>query len=85
MVQVKANESILSVIGTLKVEGRAEVLDDRGAVIAYLIPAERDEDELYRKAALLFDPEEVRRRKEDHSPGYTTAEVLERLRSMDNS
>ena len=80
MIQVQANDAIQTVIGTLK--GRAEVLGDRGEVVGYLIPVDPEEDALYREAAQLFDRDRIRASKADSSPGYTTAEVLERLRSI---
>jgi hypothetical protein len=83
MVQVKANEAILSVIGTLKVRERAEVLDDRGAVIAYLIPVDSPEEQLRRKAFAEYDPEKARRRRESPEGGFTTEQVLLHLKSLD--
>jgi hypothetical protein len=82
MVQLKVDGAMTAVLGRAK--ERAEILDEQGTLLGYFEPVESAEDELYRKAALLFDPEEIRRRKADPSPGHTTAEVLERLRSMGN-
>ena len=78
MVQVKVNE-VTAVLGPLK--ERAEILDDHGMLIGHYEPVESSEDALYRKAASLFDPEEIRRRKQSAGPWLTTAEVFERLRS----
>jgi sulfur carrier protein ThiS len=40
------------------------------------------EDALYRKAAALFDPEEIRRRKASCEEGYTIEQVLQHLKSL---
>jgi hypothetical protein len=83
MVQVKASEAIQSVIGTLKGRERAEVLDDRGEVIAYLIPVDSPEEQLRRKAFAEYDPEKARRRRESREGGFTTEQVLVYLKSLD--
>ncbi len=82
MVQVKASEAVSALLGQIK--ERAELLDDRGTLFGYFVPVAVEEDELYRKAASLFDPEEIRRRKLEGGPGYTIDEVNERLRSAGN-
>ena len=83
MVQMKANEAIMAVLGTLK--GRAEILDEKGAVVAYLIPAESPEEQLRRKAFAEYDPERARRRRESPEGGFTTEQVLSHLKSLDIS
>jgi hypothetical protein len=80
MVQLRVDRATTAVLGQAK--ERSEILDDQGTLLGYFEPVENPEDELYRKAALLFDPEEIRRAKADDRPCYTTAEVLERLRSL---
>ncbi len=83
MIQVKASEEILAVLGTL--QGRAEILDHRGSVVAYLIPAESPEEQLRRKAFAAYNAEEWARRKamSEGGPRYTTEQVLEHLRSLE--
>ncbi|WP_435010954.1 hypothetical protein P12x_002244 [Tundrisphaera lichenicola] len=87
MVQVKANEAIMSVIGTLKVQERAEILDDRGMVVGYLISVDSPEDQLRRKAFAAYASGEYQRRKASSEGGkrYTTEQVLEHLRSLGTS
>jgi hypothetical protein len=80
MDQLRVDGAMTAVLGRAK--ERAEILDEQGTLLGYFEPVESPEDELYRKAALLFDPEEIRRAKADDRPGHTTAEVLERLRSL---
>jgi hypothetical protein len=82
MVQVKANEAILAVLGTLK--ERTEVIDDRGSVVGYFIPAESPDEQLRRKALADYSEEEYRNLKAASEGGerYTTEQVLERLRSL---
>jgi hypothetical protein len=65
-----------------RLKARAEIVDDRGTILGYFEPVDPDEEELYRKAALLFDREEIERSKAEDGPCRTTAEVLDRLRSM---
>ncbi len=83
MVQVRANESMRAAFGLIK--ERAEILNEDGTLLGYFEPVESEEDAAYRKAALLFDPEEVRKAKSAEGPWRTTAEVLERLHSLEKS
>jgi hypothetical protein len=81
MVQVKASEAVSAILN--QITERAELIDDRGVLLGYFEPA--NEDALYRKAASLFDPEEIRKRKLAVGPGYTIEEVKERLLAQGNS
>ena len=78
MVQVKADDAVLAILGPLR--ERAEILDDRGMLVGYFEPVEKEEDALYRKATSLFDPEDVRSSLLIDGPWKTTEEVLDRLR-----
>ena len=53
----------------------------RNALGALAARAEAEEA-LYRKAAALFDPEEIRRRKASCEEGYTIEQVLQHLKSL---
>jgi hypothetical protein len=77
MIQVKANEAVTSLLGSLK--ERAQILDDRGTLIGYFEPVPVNEDELYRRAAALFNAEDIQRSKTAEGPWFTTDEVLGRL------
>ncbi len=81
MIQLKADEAILTVLSTL--QGRAEVVDEKGKVVAYLIPAESPEEQLRRKAFAEYDPDRARRRRESPEGGFTTEQVLAHLKSLD--
>ncbi|HMC65637.1 MAG TPA: hypothetical protein VKI65_11925 [Gemmataceae bacterium] len=62
---------------------RTEIRDTQGRLLGLFIPhAERQAD--YSEVRKLFDPEEIKRRKEQegHLPGSTTAEVLQRLQAL---
>jgi len=83
MVQVKANGAISAFFGPIK--ERAEILDDQGALLGYFEPADDQEDALYRHAATLFDPDEVRESLAAEGQWSTTAEILDRLRSLGTS
>lgn len=79
MVQVKADGAMSAIFGPIR--ERAEVLDDRGTLIGYFEPVGDREDALYRHAATLFDPEEVRRGQLAEGPWLSTGELIDRLRS----
>jgi hypothetical protein len=81
MVQVQANEAMMSLLGSLK--ERAVVLDDKGSVVGYFIPAESPDEQLRRKAFAEYDPEKARRRRESPDGGFTTEQVLVYLKSLD--
>ena len=78
--KIQLDREMSETLGKLK--ERAEIVDERGTILGYFEPVDPEEEELYRRAALLFDPEEIRRAKADDRPCHTTAEVLDRLRSM---
>jgi hypothetical protein len=82
MVQVKADGVMSAIFGPIK--ERAEILDDNGALLGYFEPVGSEEDVLYRKAALLFDPKEVQRSTLADGVWKTTDEVLGRLNPQGN-
>ena len=83
MVQLRMDEAMTALIEPIK--ERAEVLDDRGTLLGYFIPAESPEERLRRKAFAEYDPERARRRRESPEGGFTTEQVLEHLKSLDLS
>ena len=64
-----------------------EVRDASGKLLGYFIPADSEgSEEDYAKARKLFDPEELKRRKERArgQTGRTLAQIMDRLRSHEN-
>jgi hypothetical protein len=61
----------------------AEIRDSDGNLLGYFTPAGREEAQLYAEAIAHLDPREMKRRKESGQPGYSTAQVLERLESRE--
>jgi hypothetical protein len=84
MIQLTANEATLAVLSQA-VNDLAEIRDTDGKVIGYFAPVALDDARLYADVAAHYDAAEMKRRKEDGSPGRTTAEVLERLQSLENT
>ncbi len=63
---------------------KAEIRDEHGTLLGYFTPFESIQDQLRREAFAKFDEESYRRYKEKiaNEPKYTTAQVLEHLRSL---
>jgi hypothetical protein len=66
-----------------KLDKPAEIRDEGGHVIGYFAPAGQPKSLLYLQAAAHFNPEEMQRRKNSGERGYSTAEVLEHLNSLE--
>ncbi len=67
--------------------GLTEVHDDDGRVIGWLLPGvPREHLRAYLKALAEYDPEEIRRRKDEArgERGYTLQEILQELQSTDS-
>ncbi len=64
-----------------------ELRDARGKILGHFTPAVSAEElAMYEKAKRLFDPAEIKRRKEaEHGRGHTTEEVLAYLKSLETS
>lgn len=61
-----------------------EIRDPGGKVLGHYTPVlSEEDDELYRQAAALFDPEEMERIAATETQGYTFDQVMEHLRSLD--
>jgi hypothetical protein len=80
MTQYRPDESTVMALGAIR--ERAEILDSQGKVIGYFEPVPRPEDELRKRAFENYDQERHRRLREAKGPTYTTAQVLEHLRSL---
>jgi hypothetical protein len=63
---------------------RTEIRDGEGRLIGIFTPAIEQRSAGYAEARKLFDPEEIRRRKErsQNDPGRTLDQIVERLRSL---
>jgi len=61
-----------------------EVRDPQGHIIGHYTPVvPPDKARMYEKVKGLFDLEEAERSAADPHPGYTTAQVLEHLRTLE--
>lgn len=67
----------------MNVHDNAALVDARGNVVGYFIP--QTEVEQYERTLKLFDLDEARRRLAAGGPTYTTAQVLEHLKSLGTS
>jgi hypothetical protein len=67
----------------LTLKGLTVIRDAGGEAIGYFSPACSDRSKAYSQAAAHFDADEMNRRKGQGEPGLTTAEVLERLKSLE--
>jgi hypothetical protein len=83
MVQVKLNDALNSLLGPIK--EKAQIINPDGTLFGYFEPAIEQEEAEYRKAALLFSPEEIEPCGPAQPTWRTTSEVLERLRSLENA
>lgn len=82
MHKVTATASLQEALGAL--EGLTEIRDSHDKVIGYFSPAAFDEAAaVYAEAAAHFDVVEMKRRKALEETGLTTAEVLDRLKSLE--
>jgi hypothetical protein len=59
-----------------------EIRDTGGRLIGYFTPASARDAELYARARQHFGREEIQRRKSEPHESYTTAEVLDHVRSL---
>ena len=64
-----------------------EVRDPQGALLGYFAPATQTNARLYARAFAMFDPAEIKRRKEQDAghPGYTLEQVMQHLRSLEKN
>jgi len=82
MAQFKATEEMLAAL--MPLTERVEVVDHRGALVGFFIPAQDATDLLRSKAFAEYDAEKARRRRENPQGGFTTEQLLAHLRSLDN-
>lgn len=82
MITVTISDNLRSVLAGIKEE--ALLRGENGDVIGRFSPGRLSDEEAYALAPGLFDREEIKRRKAAESgKGRTTAEVLERLQSLE--
>jgi len=73
----------------LTLQERAEIRNGEGKLLGFFIPAEdnrtEEEKRRYAEARKLFDPEEIKRRKErsKNDPGRTLEQIMERLDALE--
>jgi hypothetical protein len=80
MSSIVADEKMLSLLS--RATGVTEIRDGHGKTVGFFAPAPLEGAELRAKVAAHINPDELRRRKENKSPGRTTREVLERLKTL---
>ena len=75
-----ADPALLSYLTPMK--ERTEIRDSNGKLLGVFTPERVD----YSEVRKLFDPEEIKRRKErsQNDPGRTLDQIMERLRSLEN-
>ena len=85
MLQVKANESMISVLSPIKEQ--VEVLDAQGNLMGYFTPISNADDELRKRIFADYASGEYQKRKARSAggPKFTTEQVLERLRSVETA
>ena len=83
MTSLTADAAMAAVLG--QVNELAEIRDASGKVIGFFAPVAIEHARNYANAAAHFDPEEIKRAKEEKGPGRTTAEVLSRLKSLEKT
>jgi len=70
-----------------EVLGRASELtvirNTEGRIIGRYMPIDPATQALYDEARKHFDPEELKRRKDSNRGGYTLAEIMEHLKSLE--
>ena len=81
MIHITADAELQAKLSGL--EGPAEIRDESGKVIGYFTPADRDEQNLYQRAAANLDCDEKNQRKKTGEKGLTTEEVVEHLESLE--
>jgi hypothetical protein len=80
---ITADDALQARLASLK--ERTEIRDTEGKLIGVFVPAAEGQTVDYAKVRLLFDPEEIKRRKERwrDDPGRTLDQIMERLRSLE--
>jgi hypothetical protein len=83
MTKITVDSTTLAVLA--QATSLAEVRDSSGTLIGFFAPASLEHADLYAQAAARINPQEIRRRAEAGGKTYTTGEVLEHLRSLEQS
>jgi hypothetical protein len=83
MTSLTVNDQLLAVLNEAK--GLSEIRDSAGNVVGFFAPVAVKDAQRYALAAAHIDPARVQRAKEETGPGRTTAEVLERLASLEKT
>lgn len=83
MIAVTLDQSLHEKLESLREP--AEIRDSAGNVVGYYTPASQQEAGLYARARQQFDVDEMKRRKESGGRGYTTAEVIDHIRSLEGA
>ncbi len=60
-----------------------EVRDEAGALLGFFAPVSKARADLVARAHAEYDPEEIRRRKQNTEGSVTTAELLARLAALE--
>jgi hypothetical protein len=83
MSTLTADKALLSYLAPLK--ERTEIRDDKGRLLGFFMPVGEEQGADYAQIRKLFDPEElkVRKQREAGHPGSPLEEVMERIRSRE--
>jgi hypothetical protein len=87
MTSITADEALKSYLAPI--QERTEILDANGKLLGIFAPAcdllSDAEKKRYAELSKLFDPEEIKRRKErsKNDPGRTLDQIMERLHAME--
>jgi hypothetical protein len=83
MTSLTADDAMLATLR--QAQGLAEIRDPTGRVIGFFAPVSVEHADLYAQAAAQVDPTEIQRRKAAGGKPHTTQEVLDHLKSLENS
>ena len=79
MVTITASDAVETALSGFA--QKVEIRSSSGRVLGYFEPS-AETRMLYDEARKYFDPEEIKRLKESNGPFYTTAEIMNHLRSL---
>lgn len=83
MTSITADGDMLAALANVK--ELAEVRDGTGNVIGFFAPVTIEHAARYADAAAHLNPKEIKQAKEGNGPGRSTAEVLQRLQSLEKT
>ena len=64
---------------------KVRIHDKAGNFLGYFSPRQREEELLYQHADRTIDPEEIRRLLKEEKEGFSFEQVMQHIRSLENS